>query len=634
MATNVTKQDSNFTGLRYAVESTPGVLPGSPAWIPLEPNDYKDFGGDVKTVARNPINPSRQRKKGNVVDLDAKGGFSTDVTGTNLQDLMQSYLFAALRTKSELAVAVVDNAGHQYEPASGGTSYQAGDLLWAKGSSHSANNGLKKVSGTPDATHVVVTDTNVVSETGASLIISRVGYEFGSGTVSITNGGTSFPTFDVANVAAHQTLVSSANYADGETVTIGLKVYTFQASLTNVDGHVKIGASEAASIANLHHAINGVGGTIGTDYATATVANTDVTATDDASHTVTVTARITGASGNSIVTTETSATAAWTAVTLAGGVGRDLTTLGLIPGEWVFVGDDASNTSFSVQPTNNGFARIRSIAGSELVFDKTQFETVTDAGSAKSIRLLFGRVLKNESDQSLIVSRTVQLERTLGAPDSGSPSQIQAEYLVNALPDQGVLDMKTGKNIGFQTSFLAGTYETRAGTLGVKSGTRPSIVESDCFNATSDVSRIAMSIVSPTDGAPTPLFAFLTDLSITIKNNIQQNKAVGVLGSFSTTAGTFEVMASVTAYFADVAAVAAVQANDSITLDVHLVKAGVGLTVDLPLVALAKALVDVKQDKPVTLPLTADAATAKLIDTNLDHTMLMVFWDYLPLIAE
>lgn len=632
MTTNVTKIDSNFTGASYAVEQTPGVLPVTPVWIPLEPNDYKDFGGDVKTEARNPINPSRQRKKGNVVDLDVKGALSQDVTGTNLQDIMQSFLFAALRTKSELTLATVDGSGNQYEPAAGGAVYKAGDLLWAKGSGTSLNNGLKKVTGTPDATHVAVTDTGLVDETGAAITISRVGIEFASGVASVTNGGVAFPTFDVANVAATGVLTSSANYANAETVTIGTKVYTFQSSLTNVDGNVKIGASEAATIANLHHAINASGGTPGTDYALATVANADVTAVDDGAHVVTVTAKVTGVS--TVATTETSATAAWAHPTLFGGVGRDLTTLGFIPGEWVFLGDDASGCSFSAQPTNNGFARLRSITANQLVLDKTQFETVTDSGAGKTIRLLFGRVLKNESDQTLIVSRSVQLERSLGAPDSTQPTQIQGQYLVNSLPDEGIFSLKTGKNITFDMKFLSGTEETRDGVTGLKAGTRPPIVESDCFNATSDVSRILMSVVSTTDGAPTPLFAYLTDLTITIKNNITQNKAVGVLGSFSTTAGTFAVSAAVTAYFADVAAIASVRANKSVSLDLHLVKAGEGLTIDLPLVTLAKALADVKQDKAVTLPLTADAATAKLISNSLDHTLLFVFWDYLPLIAE
>ena len=58
------KIDSNVTGLAYAEEASIGVLPGSPVFYSLEPNSYNPTGAEIKTVARNPINPSRQRKKG------------------------------------------------------------------------------------------------------------------------------------------------------------------------------------------------------------------------------------------------------------------------------------------------------------------------------------------------------------------------------------------------------------------------------------------------------------------------------------------------------------------------------------------------------------------------------------------
>ncbi len=124
----------------------------------------------------------------------------------------------------------------------------------------------------------------------------------------------------VYGTLATGTLTSTANFANTETVTINGKVYTFQSALTNVDGHVKIGASEAASLANLFHAINASGGTPGTDYATATVVNADVSATNPTGHTVVLTSKKEGTLGNAITTTETCANASFGGAVLSGGV--------------------------------------------------------------------------------------------------------------------------------------------------------------------------------------------------------------------------------------------------------------------------------------------------------------------------
>jgi len=107
--------------------------------------------------------------------------------------------------------------------------------------------------------------------------------------------------------------------ANGATVTIGRKTYTFQTTLTNVDGNVLIGASAATALDNLKSAINRTAGA-GTTYAAATTANTEVTATTNTDTQQTVEALVGGARANTIPLSETSAVLSWASGTLTGGV--------------------------------------------------------------------------------------------------------------------------------------------------------------------------------------------------------------------------------------------------------------------------------------------------------------------------
>lgn len=506
--TEVSKIDSNVTGLRYAEEESIKVLPASPVWNALEPNEYDDFGGSVSTVARNPISADRQRKKGIVTDLEAAGGFNNDLTQSNLQDIMQGFMFADLRRKGEEAVTSV--TATKYNLAST-TDFLVNSLV--KGSGHTVlgNNGFGLVTALTPDTSITVSGLATEGSPPTEAQVTVVGYEFAIGTLDV-----------------------------------------------DVSGDLP---------------------------------------------------RLVRASG-----------------------AVDFTTLGIIPGEWIFVGGDAASDEF-VGDANNGFKRVRSIGTDYIEIDKSVLALTSETGTGLTVRIFLGRVLKNETG-SLIKRRTYQLERTLGAPDDALPSEIQSEYLIGSVANEMVLNFDTADKVTVDLSFMSTDHETRSGATGVKSGDRPGIVENDAFNTSSDFTRIKLSTFSDTNETPDPLFAFVQDFKITINNNASANKAIGVLGAFDVTVGTFQVSGEMTAYFSDVAAIAAVRANSDITLDLAMVKDNTGVVIDLPLITLSDSKANIEQDAPITLPLSNDAATGAGVHVDLNHTLLMVFFDYVPDAAD
>lgn len=497
------KIDSNVTGLRFAEEASLGVLPASPVWHPLEPNGYRDFGGQITTVARNPITQSRQRRKGTVTDLDASGGFTQDLTFTNTLRALQGFFFAAIREKKTtapmnavpVALTSVTSGTKTIAAAAGLNGFPVGAVVKLAGFTNAGNNGLKTVASS--AALALVTVEALVTEAAppTDAFVQVVGQKFGAGTSSIVMNG------------------NLARFVDSAT---------------------------------------------------------------------------------------------------------DLTTLGLISGEWVYLGSDTLGERFT---NNAGHARISVVTAGYLEFDKTTWDPVAEVGTGKTMVLFFGSVLKNESNPALIKRRSLQIERTLGEDANGTMS----EYLIGAVANELSMSIPLAEKVTVDLGFVAINNEQRDGTAGVKAGTRPSIVFSDCLNTTSDLNRIQLSLVSATDCFVPPLFAYATEATFTINNGVTPNKAVGVLGAFDTSSANFEVGGSLTAYFSDIESVKAVRNNADVTFDVVAVKGNAGFVLDVPLLSLGNGRLAVEQNQAITLPLEMMGGESKF-----SHTCLYMDFPYLP----
>ena len=117
------------------------------------------------------------------------------------------------------------------------------------------------------------------------------------------------------------TLTMDTQPTDGDTIVIGSRTYTWEGTLTEVDGNIWIGANVAAAKLNLGYAIAASGGTPGTDYATAMTANTEVTIAAFVSDDAVFSSILAGVAANSFASTETftAGTNIFSAATLTGG---------------------------------------------------------------------------------------------------------------------------------------------------------------------------------------------------------------------------------------------------------------------------------------------------------------------------
>ena len=630
MATVVQKIDSNATGLRYQEELCIGVANPVNDWIPLEPNSYDSFGGEFTTVARNPINSGRQRQKGVLVDLDAGGGIQSDLTQDNLQDILQGFMFADFRGKNDVGV---DRQPRRFGLNGEFEDYTITDIDGADVitvDSRVAVSAVVVAAGTGYSDDEIVEVTDAV---GTVLARFRISGETGGAvdTVDLVNPTTINDDNDRTNegrteadtgVGAVTTGVSTG-FGGDDALTLTL---TYANGLTWQVGDLiqMAGHDDAAN--------NGVFDVSAVTDNLITVTQTlTLDATINAAATLTTVGFLFGA-GNLDVTVP-----ALPALPTLVATGEDFTTMGLIPGEWIFVGGDVSGAAGDqfLTAANNGFMRINSVAALTLEIDKSTGTLVTEASTAETVRIFFARVLKNEADQTLQVRRTYNLERTLGAPDGDLPAEIQAEYLEGWTPNELTFNFATADKITVDLSGVATDVSTSDGPTALKTGARPALVSGDAYNTSNDITRLKLSVLDRTTGPnPTALFAFLTEFTIVINNNISPNKAIKVLGAFDVTAGQFNVGGTMEAYFADVAAVSSIRNNDDVTFDFAMVKGSAGakqgVLVDVPLTTLGDGRLDVEQDEAITLPLDIPAGA----DRVFDHTLLMCFYDFLPDAAD
>ncbi len=511
----INKIDSNITGLAFAEEVCLKQLPTlaadgfDPTWYGQEPNSYADFGGELATVARSPIDPTRQNKKGTITDLDASGGFNTDFTKTNLNRLLQGFFFADARQPSstdplngtKVAITGVTGATKTYSAAAGLGIFGASQLVLAKGFGPATNNGVKTIA--TSAAGAVTVDEVLVDEAAppASASLSRIGYSFASGDINL------------AVVAGIPSLVATA---------------------------------------------------------------------------------------------------------------ADFTTMGdLLPGNWIFLGDDLLANRFA---NNVGYARIATVAAKSLTFDDTTFTPVNETGTAKTIRIYTGVLIRNEFDPALIKRRSYNIERQLGM----GASSVQAEYLEGAVANEFTLNIPQADKLNADLSFIACDNTQRTGDVGdtIKTGARVPALGEDAFNTSSNIYRMKLAVLDATSSNPTSLFGYATEANITINNNASPAKAIGVLGAFDVNVGNFEVTGSITAYFTTVAAVRAVRNNADVGFSVIGASDNSGFVFDIPLIGLGGGRATVEKDAPIMLPLEAAGA-----QNSKGYTMAYISYPYLPTLA-
>ena len=172
---------TNNITLQAAREETLGALPSSPDWKLLEPNSVGTFGANTTTVKRQPISKDKQNRKGTVTDLDSAVEFEADITMDVFAEFIEGFCFATAVNSDLLFEKVNVSSGFVIPSATAAqaaklqfTSGGPISLMYSRGYTTAANNGLKPLTVDVTSTDLVIEFAGAVAETAPAKALTEI----------------------------------------------------------------------------------------------------------------------------------------------------------------------------------------------------------------------------------------------------------------------------------------------------------------------------------------------------------------------------------------------------------------------------------------------------------------------------
>lgn len=312
----------------------------------------------------------------------------------------------------------------------------------------------------------------------------------------------------LAMQAASWTRVYQATNASVTSTT----AYTVTSSTGVVAGHIVKGAGFTNAANN---GLSVVTSTTGTTIVASGASLT--TETSGATKTVTVVG-YEGASGD--ITASSTGLASTTV---------DFTTLGLRVGQFIKIGGAAAGNQFATAVLND-YARITAIAAHAITLDNRPTGWTSDAGTGKSIRILFGDFIRNGTADN---SMTIEVENT---EVTGGVFDYQGYQ-----PDTYQVQVNAGQPV-METVQFKGLTETQNSST-ISNGGAGSIVAAVAAQAISAVTGFARFYENGASSGK------ITSLTLQISNNLRDQKAAGTLGNVGVGSGTFKCSMTAELYF-------------------------------------------------------------------------------------
>lgn len=289
---------------------------------------------------------------------------------------------------------------------------------------------------------------------------------------------------------------------------------------------------------------------------------------------------------------------------------KDLTELGLVAGQSIFIGDSSAAAYSFATAACNGPARVLTISANAITLDSTHTTFVTDAGTSKTIRLFFGQSCRVVPITSAnYVESFFQIET--GVENLGAANATRYLYGENAAINMLTIAAPSKALVTIAADMIA-SDATDTDTQRTNASTPTQPKRTIAYNTTTDISgRVFLSA----DGAA--LTGYIQAATVTIDDQINTNPAHGVLGSAVTTFSKVKVKVALTAFLTESGGISACRNNYEVKANLWLRNADGAIVLDVPSARMKISAVNFPRNQVVTIDFEIEANKDTAWSTSL-----------------
>lgn len=298
---------------------------------------------------------------------------------------------------------------------------------------------------------------------------------------------------------------------------------------------------------------------------------------------------------------------------------KDLTTLGLTPGQSIWIGGSDSANQFA-GTANKGFARVVTIATNKLTLDKKSQVFTTDTGAGKSVDIYFGRFLKNVPvDDPKFLDRSYQFE--LAYKDLEAVGTDAYEYSIGNVCNTAAFELPLTNKATVTFGFVGLDTPAPTATRAANAGNPLVPVETSAFNTSADIARLRINKLDETG-----LTTDFKSVTFTINNNRGPEKVLGKLGARFMNIGNFEIDIESQLLFTNKGVVEAVRDNTTLSMDFAIRNSDGAMLVDLPAMTLGGG----DREYPVNESILVNTTAQAFGDAVFNASLMVSLFPYAP----